>query len=140
MEVEIPARLLRAPRVHEWEFVQDLRSVRTAFLSTALDVRRTYVVLLTQADRHWSPPQLGERVASVHVVGVPVGTRGVIIALHPSTGCVEVIWDEAVVRFATTAIGCSAVSCPVMSAMVLTSRLGAASSRVIAVLAEVRFY
>lgn len=74
VEVEIPARLLRAPRVHEWEFVQDLRS----------------------ADRHWSPPQLGERVASVHVVGVPVGTRGVIIALHPSTGCVEVIWDEAV--------------------------------------------
>ena len=61
-------------------------------------MRRTHVFLLVQADKSWSPPQLGERVASVHVVGVRVGTRGVIIALHPSTGCVEVIWDEAVVR------------------------------------------
>ena len=51
-----------------------------------------------QSDKRWSAPRLGERVASIRVVGVPVGTRGVVIALHPSTGCVEVIWDEAVVR------------------------------------------
>jgi len=40
------------------------------------------------------PPRLGDRIVNMGSPVVPFGLGGTVVAAHPSTGCVEVIFDE----------------------------------------------
>ena len=40
-----------------------------------------------------APPSLGDRVVNIRCPFVPLGMRGVVVAIHPTTGCVEVVFD-----------------------------------------------
>ena len=46
-------------------------------------------------------PTLGARVLSVTALGVPFGLKGSVVALHPHSGCVEVVFDSAFVSGTT---------------------------------------
>lgn len=40
-----------------------------------------------------APPSLGDRVVNIRCPFVPLGLRGIVVAIHPTTGCVEVVFD-----------------------------------------------
>lgn len=55
-----------------------------------------------------TPAKLGDRVVSLTAIGVPFGLKGTVIALHMSTGFVEVIFDEEFVGGKNLHGACSA--------------------------------
>eukprot|EP00941_MAST-03F_sp_MAST-3F-sp1_P003143 g3143.t1 len=64
--------------------------------------------LITLSDgRAARMPALGERVVNARSVAVPFGLRGIVVAIHPSTGCVEVVFDRTFIGGKTLSGLCS---------------------------------
>ena len=40
------------------------------------------------------PPALGDRIVNIRCPFVPLGLRGTVVSIHPSTGCVEALFDS----------------------------------------------
>ena len=38
-------------------------------------------------------PSLGDRIVNIRCTNIPLGLRGTVVAIHPSTSCVEVVMD-----------------------------------------------
>ena len=38
-------------------------------------------------------PSLGDRIVNIRCTNIPPGLRGTVVAIHPSTSCVEVVMD-----------------------------------------------
>ena len=52
-------------------------------------------------------PVLGERVINIGGASVPFGLRGIVIALHPHSKCVEVVWETSIMGAHSLAGMCS---------------------------------
>eukprot|EP00940_MAST-03C_sp_MAST-3C-sp2_P001935 g1935.t1 len=62
---------------------------------------------LFEGGRSRSLPALGERVANIGSTRVPFGLRGLVVAIHPRTRCVEVVFDRCFIGGTTLSSICS---------------------------------
>ena len=82
--------------------------VRTAYLAASekkiVRVNQVPVEALYRGDTHvptdvplamnTTAPRLGDRVVNLNATGIPFGQRGTVVAVHSSTGYVEVLYDD----------------------------------------------